>query len=288
MKQRLILLAFLVLAIVTMSCGVTINLPEFADVKTGPTVSESVRVPLNGEDVYDLKLEFGAGELKLSPGASGALVEGTATYNIEDLRPDIIIDDENVRISTGDLEISGVPIISENLVNEWDLELAPVAMRLRITAGAYDGEYDLGGLALESLHISDGAANVDLTFSEPNTVVMDTFRYDTGASDVSMYNLLNANFEEMIFNGGAGDYNLEFLGLMTDDVDVRIETGLSDLTVTVPEDANVSIQIDSSLADFSLPGSFEREGGDYVQDGTGPTLTIHIDVGVGDLTIRTD
>ena len=288
MKHKSILLPIIALALVSMACGVTINLPEFADVKTGPTVAEAIRVPLNGEETYDLTLEFGAGELNVSPGASDYLVEGIATYNVEDLRPEIKIDDEAVRITTGNLEVGGIPVFSDNLKNEWDLELAPVAMRLRIAAGAYAGNYDLGGLALEGLYISDGAADVDLTFSEPNTVVMDTFRYDTGASNVNLYNLLNANFEEMIFNAGAGDYNLEFIGQMSHDVNVRIETGLSDLSVTVPEDANVILQVDTALADFSVPGSFHRDGGDYVQEGTGPTLTIRINVGVGDLTIRTD
>ena len=73
-------------------------------------------------------------------------------------------------------------------------------MDLTIESGAYDGTFEFGGLSLNNLTIKDGAANVELAFSEPNLVEMSTFRYETGASDVKMSGLANANFSIFDFS----------------------------------------------------------------------------------------
>ena len=92
------------------------------------------------------------------------------------------------------------------------LKLGETPMELEINAGAYQGQYEFGGLALTGLTIKDGASDVDLSFSEPNRTEMSVFRYETGASNVELTGLANANFSTLIFNGGAGDYTLDFSG----------------------------------------------------------------------------
>jgi hypothetical protein len=72
-------------------------------------------------------------------------------------------------------------------------------MHLVINGGAYQGRIELGGLSLLSLEVNDGASDVKLEFSEPNGVVMDTLKYSTGASNVELSGLANANFKSMVF-----------------------------------------------------------------------------------------
>jgi hypothetical protein len=66
---------FLVFTLVTMACGISVNLPD-TQVKTGPTVTEEVSIPAPDDQPIELSLEFGAGKLNLNPGSSSALVEG--------------------------------------------------------------------------------------------------------------------------------------------------------------------------------------------------------------------
>ena len=50
-------------------------------------------------------------------------------------------------------------------------------MNLVIKAGAYEGNFELGGLSIHSLEVTDGASKVDVSFSKPNLVEMTTFKY---------------------------------------------------------------------------------------------------------------
>ena len=153
-------------------------------------------------------ISFGAGELSLAPGAS-QLVEGTAEYNVEALKPKISTNGAEVEIKQGEL----LNLVDPNgLKSKWDFRLGSSAMDLSINAGAYQGDFQLGGLSLTGLTVKDGAASVELDFNKPNPSPMTVLRYETGASKVTMSGLANANFSTMIFDSGAGDYSLDFSG----------------------------------------------------------------------------
>ena len=284
-KTFFIMLA--VLALVTMACGITIDLPA-SNLKVGETVTEEIKAPLPAasQPPTRLTLGFGAGELLISPGASGALVQGTATYNVKDLKPEMTIGTDEVLIETGDLEIGGIPNFGKDMENTWDLKLAAAPMDLTINAGAYKGEIDLGGLSIQSLKVSDGAADVTLGFSAPNLVEMDTLRYNTGASQVELTGLANANFESMTFKGGAGNYTLDFSGLLKRDATVTVDSGFSSVTVVVPEGVSARVFVDSGLANVDIGGQWEKDGNEYTLAGEGPRLTININIGAGSLTLR--
>jgi len=53
---------------------------------------------------------------------------------------------------------------------------------------------------------------------------METLRYVTGASNLKLSNLANANFASMIFEAG-GNYSLDFSGELRQDAVVTIEAG---------------------------------------------------------------
>lgn len=275
-----IISAILVLALASMACGFSFDLPE--QVKAGPEVKETISVADPGEDETRLLLSFGAGKLNLSTGAKN-LVDGTIVYNVEDLKPEIIEDGAQIEIKQGNFQ--GLPPF-DGMKNEWDLQLGSSPMELEISAGAYEGNFELGGLALTNLTINDGAADVSLSFSELNLAEMSEFNYSTGASDVRMEGLANANFERLIFNGGAGNYTLDFSGDLQRDATVSIDSGLSDLTLIIPQGVNVVITIDSALADINLGDGWSQKGSVYSQAGDGPTLTIIINMGGGEITIR--
>ncbi|MGW8249483.1 MAG: toast rack family protein, partial [Anaerolineales bacterium] len=148
MNFKPILFVIIVLSITVLACGVSFDLP-ITDVKTGPNVTQdiSIEAPQPGEPVY-LTLAFGAGKLNIENGAGSLLVQGTASYNVPDFKPEIIINGSRVRLETGNLELSGIPTFNDDFNNEWDLMLGDVPMNLVINSGAYQGNIDLGGLSL--------------------------------------------------------------------------------------------------------------------------------------------
>jgi len=158
-------------------------------------------------------------------------------------------------------------------------------MNLSIDSGAYDGIFEFGGLSLTRLDIKDGASNVELSFSEPNPVEMSTFTYNTGASDVKILGLGNANFTLFDFSSGAGDYTLDFSGDLRRDASIKIETGFSNLIIIVPEGVDAVVSVQGGLSNVNATTGWERSGDDYVQKGEGPTLTFVIEMGAGNLTL---
>jgi hypothetical protein len=282
----LMILSTLVLA--SLACGLNINIPITTDIKTGPIVTDEIQIPFLEvpDTTAAVTLEFGAGELNLSPGAVGYLINGEASYNVEDLKPDISINDEAIRIETGNLEITGIPSFKERVKNKWNLSLSSSPIDLTIKAGAYVGDFEFGNLALVNLHIADGASEVEMNFAQPNQIEMQSLRYETGASNITLRNLANANFSTMIFESGAGNYTLDFSGQLQRDATVFIETGLSTLTILVPEDMHVKATVEGGLTNITTREPWEQSGNMYTIAGEGPTLTISIQMNAGNLILK--
>jgi hypothetical protein len=275
------------LALATLACTFTFNTP-LQSVSIGPlnTYEFDIPQPEPGE-ITDLNLEFGVGELFISPADGEALVSGEAVYNVEEFEPRVTVSGTEVEISQEIEEINIIPIIDEDIENTWDLELGAYQMRLQIAAGGYQGEFELGGLALSELRIAEGAADTRLSFSEANPVEMEKLRYDTGASKAVLTGLANANFEEMEFRSGAGDYRLEFTGELQRDGQVEIKSGISNLVIVVPEGTAATLSVDSGLSNIDLSGDWRSRAGRYSIEGEGPQLTITVEMGAGNLELRT-
>jgi hypothetical protein len=288
MHTKKIYLAITVIILTSLACSFNFDLPITTDIKTGPTVTDDINIPVLGDPnaTADVTLGFGAGELYLSPGADGTLIDGQATYNVDDFKPEISINDESIKIETGSLEIDGIPNFDDRVKNTWDLKLGTDPIDLTIKAGAYVGEFDLGDLSLSSLHISDGASEVDLNFAHTNRTEMQSLRYETGASNVTLRNLANANFSTMIFESGAGNYELDFSGQLQRDASVFIDTGLSTMTISVPDNMNVTLSVEGGLSNVTSRGTWNQSGNQFTISGDGPTLTITVEMNAGNLILN--
>jgi len=274
-----IISAILVLSLASLACGFSIDLPDQS--KAGPEVKETITVEEPDSGETRLSISFGAGKLNLSPGADD-LVDGTVLYNVEDLKPEIVENGNNIEIKQGDF--NSLPPFN-GMKNEWDLMLGSSPMDLVISAGAYDGTMEFGGLALKSLEINDGASNVDLSFSEPNATEMSILRYATGASDVTLTGLANANFSTLTFTGGAGNYTLDFSGELQQDAVVTVDSGFGNVSLIVPEDVNANVTVESAAVNINHGSGWAQSGNDYTQKGEGPTLTFLVKMAAGNLLI---
>jgi hypothetical protein len=279
---RKILAIILILTLGVSACGVSFDLPQ---ITPGPTQTDPIEVPLP-EDMTSstrLVLTFGAGELNVAPGAD-ALVSGLATYNVTDFKPEITSSAGVVKITQGSYTLNKLPNFGK-VINNWDLKLGTAPMDMEISAGAYHANLELGNLSLTNLTVKDGASDVRLTFSEPNRTEMNLLRYETGASQVSLKGLSNANFSMLEFKGGAGNYSLDFSGVLQRNASVSINTGLGNLTIAIPESLPVQMTIDGNLANISIGSNWVQNGNTYTQAGTGPMLTIVVEIGAANLVV---
>ena len=258
MKAKVIL-AILILSLASMACGFSFDLPDRP--QAGPEVKESITVADPDSKETRLSLSFGAGKLTLSPGAKN-LVDGTVLYNVKDLKPEIVKNGGSIEIKQGDFK--SLPPFKD-MKNEWDLKLGNQPMDLVIAAGAYDGTLELGGLSLKSLDVKDGASNVDLSFSEPNPIEMSILRYSTGASDVKLSGLANANFSTLTFSGGAGNYTLDFSGELQQNAVITVDSGFGNLSLIIPDNVSAKVTVEGAAVNINHGSSWSQNGKEYAQ-----------------------
>jgi hypothetical protein len=188
-----------------------------------------------------------------------------------------------IQISQSNNKSVGIP--DGQIVNSWDLQLGSTLLDLSISTGANEGTFDFSGLSIVLLSISDGASKTSVTFNEPNPVKMERLEYHTGASEVNLIGLGNAHVKDVEFNGGAGSYKLDFSGELNDDMNVRISSGMSDLTLTIPSGAHAIITINGGLSNVNANGTWTINGSTYETGSTGPTIHVTLDMAVGNLNL---
>jgi len=281
--KRPLIAVMIVLMLASLACSINLNIPR---IQTGATQTMTVSeaVP-SGDGPTKLTLDMGSGTLNLAAGAD-KLVEGTIQYNVADWKPTI------EHPSTSEVTINqssansfeGIP--TSNIINDWVLKLNSTApLDLMVNAGAYTGNLDLSKLHLRNLAIKDGASKTRVIFDSPNPEKMDAFTYSTGASQVELRGLANANFASMTFNSGAGDYTLDFSGTLAQDTSVDIKTGVSNMTIDVPLGMNAKIISTGAIANITPDGTWTVNDSTYSVSGEGYNLTIHINMSVGNLKL---
>jgi hypothetical protein len=211
-------------------------------------------------------------------------------YNVEAWKPTVERTDQKLAIKQG--RKSGLDSIGGDVVNDWQLQLGNAPMRLQVSAGAYEGTYDLSGLTLQGLTIRDGAAKSEVRFASPNPGQMERLLYETGASTVNFTALANANFKTFEFNGGAGTYTLDFSGQLRSDATVRIKAGVGTVRIEVPAETAAQVTVSGALTDVSQEGNWTTTG----KTSSTPAakagsqekmLLIEIDMSVGKLELAT-
>ncbi len=256
-------------------------------VAVGPTMTEDIHLSLpDSSNIPDLELNLGAGELSLAPGASEALLEGTAIYNVAQLKPQLITSSKNIRLQPKD-NIGFAGHINSELENKWDLKLGsdPMALTLNIEATQVNAE--LGGLSLVDLTVHETATfEFDLSFSEPNQTKMDALRFKGGASIGTLTGLANTHAEDITFDTGLGVYTLDFSGQLQDDVEVTIASWLSLITVIVPEGVPAQVFVNGRPSSIDLKGAWQESEAGYILPGEGHRITIDVNMGTGVLNLR--
>ncbi len=276
------LLAIALLVFPSLACSITFNLPDRVKTTATQTQNISEEVPVQGE-TSTVRIEMGAGKLDIQGGAT-KLVEGTIRYNVDRWKPEVSRSANQIEIVQGDQ--GGVEIPGNDIVNEWNLQLGSTPIDLEVSAGAYEGTLDLSGVPITNLRISDGASKAAVKFDTLNPTQMERLTYKTGASEVTLEGLGNANVSDIVFEGGAGSYTLDFSGDLPRELSVRLSAGMSNVRLNVPQDANIRVIVGGGLSNVSVDGTWTINNDTYERSGKGPLITVNVDMGLGNLELR--
>lgn len=268
-----------VVGLFSLACSMTVpNNPPSIGEKQTMKISEPVPAD---KEVTTAVIRMGAGKLNLN-GGSDQLIEGSVVYNVPALAPTLTTGDHTLTISQV-AELHASP--GSDMINDWTLTLGKTPLDLSINAGAYEGKMDLGGVPLTRLTIRDGASKDVINFSKVNPEKMTLLSYFTGASDVQMLNLANANFDQMRFEGGAGNFKLDFSGTLQRNAHVEIIGGVNNIQISIPKGMPTKIDLSKSFSNIDTDGTWTIHHKVYETEGNGPMLTMDVQSGMANVQL---
>lgn len=138
-----------------------------------------------------------------------------------------------------------------------------VLLDLDMEFGGTQATLDLGEMSLRSVRLECGAADAMLLFSRPNRVRMRDLEVNVGAADFTGRLLANANADQIRVRGGLGSVDLDFNGKWTHDVSVVTRLAVGKLTLHVPADVGLRIEVQRVAAGFDHEGLVKRDDAWY-------------------------
>jgi hypothetical protein len=242
---------------------------------------------IQGERALDVQVEYGGGDLRVRPAASGLLYRMQMRYDERQMRPVTTYDRESGRLRLG---VQGVRRNQRaQRGGNATMELAPgIPTDLSLEFGAGRAELELGGLSLRSVDLSAGASETEVRFAAPNRVQAGTVQVASGASRLRMRGLGNARAERFVLDGGVGEATLEFDGAWDRSATLNVEMGLGSLTLRFPRALGVRIQREGFLTRFSPAGMVRRGDAWYSNnwDSARYKLTVQVDAALGSVDVE--
>jgi hypothetical protein len=102
--------------------------------------------------------------------------------------------------------------------------------------------------------------------------------------------LANANFVEMIFDGGAASYKFDFGGTLRRDAKAKISTSMAPVEIRIPSATAAKVVENTIAAALDIGDGFMKKGGAFLTEaaltGKTPLLTIRANVSLGTLSLR--
>jgi len=232
--------------------------------RVGDLLTKTQTIELGDAESVNVEIRMGAGELNVSGGASD-LLDATFTYNVEELDPGATYSNGNLTVQHADVKTDIRSLFDlDEYRNEWDLRFnEDVPMEMMIDTGAGRSDLKLGNLALTRLDITSGAGDVDLELG--GSLSLSRLEYDMGA----------------------GDSTLDLSGDWQKNLDATINGGIGKLTVSLPSDVGVRVDVDAGIGAVNTSG-LTKDGNIYTNAAYSESnikLIISINAGVGEINL---
>lgn len=220
---------------------------------------------LHDTSSHRVRIQYGAGRIDVSSTAAPVLYSMQLRYDetvgnpVHTYDPD----DRSLTLGMGSQTVHFGRNFKDQTKGEMRLALnRAVPMDLDFDLGATRAMLDLGGLSLRDLRIESGASETTVDFSEPNPLRMRALEIQVGAASFEGRNLANANTQTVRVNGGVGNVELGFAGEWRQDMSLDVDVALGKVTLHVPEDVGVRVEVQKFLASFDS-GDLRKRGGAY-------------------------
>ena len=235
-----------------------------------------------GEQLLEVNVEYGAGNLSIAPAPGNSLYKATLRYDADSFKPLTQYNSGRLRLGVEGGSIKGRNMKSGRL----DLTLGnrvPLDMDLKF--GAVRANVELGGLRIRQLHVATGASQTDLNVSSLNPEACSAVDLEVGAAEFKATGLGNLNCEHIKMAGGVGDVMLDFNGAWRVDSSVDIDMGLGSLTLRVPRGLGVAVTKKGVLASFDSQELTKRGNTFYSDNWDKATnrVTFTIDAALGSI-----
>jgi hypothetical protein len=217
---------------------------------------------------YHIRVKYLAGRFSLRPATDRVLFNMSLRYDEERTEP---VHDFNAEARFATIGLEGRSTRwarhgDDDEFGEMRLELSnAVPLDLDLELGATKARIDAGGLSLRSLKLETGAAEGLLDFSAPNPSEMRRLSLKLGAAGFRVRNLGNANVSRIRVEGGVGSVDLDFGGTLRQDVDIDAAVALGKISLVIPRDVGVRVEVQKLLASFDHDG-LEKRGDAYYSE----------------------
>ena len=215
---------------------------------------------------HHVRVRYGAGRIDVAAATSPVLYSMTLRYDESTSTP-LHSYDPASRVLTVGIEGQSDRFsrnMGEKSRGEMRLSLSrSVPMDLSLELGATKATLDLGGLNLTGLRLASGASETMVDFSSPNQGRMASLDVDVGAASFEARNLANANATSVRVHGGVGGVELDFGGQWLQDMAVDVDLALGKLTLHIPRDVGVRVEVEKFLASFDEQGLVKRADAYY-------------------------
>jgi hypothetical protein len=264
------------------------------------------RIPLGNERELKVTLEAGFGDIFISKGETHDIMFAQADIDRDadmdhcleyDVRDNVGYLDMSTdcKIDDADSHHHGKSIHIEGLESRtWKMRFTDaIPTTYDIELGLGKGEIDMTGLKVKDFDLSTGASSVNLKWDKPNLSEMEDMNIEAGVGKFKAEGLCNAHFHHLKFEGGVGEYTLDFGGTLDHEVDADVQVGLGSLDIYLPEHVAARVVYEKSWIshlsiDPVLHESETEEGTYYTSNyrGAKGRINFHIDAGVGTVHIR--
>ena len=202
-----------------------------------------------------VRVAYGAGKLGVRAATAPMLYQMQLRYNAERSEPLHAFDSVAHTLRVGLRRHSSRFSSDENEAGDLRVDLTrDVPLDLTMELGAVEADLDFSGLRIGRLKVESDASDARIRFDTLNAVPMMSLDIQVGAASLRAERLGNANTHDVRVKAGVGSVDLDFGGQWAGEIDLAVEVTLGTVTIRVPRDVGVRVEMDKFLA------SFDREG----------------------------
>jgi hypothetical protein len=216
-----------------------------------------------------IRVQYGTGRVDLRPALTPVLYDMHLRYDERRAVPLHRYDAEQ-RATVLGLESRDARMRSSGNAKEaGELRLGlptTVPLDLDLEFGGTQAALELGGLMLQSLRLECGATEATLSFATPNRTHMREMDVGVGAASFTALHLANANADLIRVRGGVGSVDLDFGGTWTRDLSVDTRLAIGSLTLHVPTNVGLRLEVQRVAAGFDHPGLVKRDDAWYSEN----------------------